>query len=178
METMWPTARRKLSSTGLRFLLRIITILPTACTLVRMDGYIGAPGTPPEQRVSMRGTIWRYHPQRKTFEALTYGCTNPWGHDWNEHGELFFINTVNGQLWHDFAGAHFVRPHTIDPNPRVYDLIDQHADHWHFDTAQGWAKGRDGKADAYGGGHAHIGMMIYQGDNWPADYRGRLYTLN
>ncbi|HEV8544463.1 MAG TPA: PVC-type heme-binding CxxCH protein, partial [Verrucomicrobiae bacterium] len=141
-------------------------------------GEIGAPGTPPEKRVSMRGTIWRYHPVRKTFEALTYGCTNPWGHDWDEYGELFFINTVNGQLWHDFAGAHFVRPHTIDPNPRVYDLIDQHADHWHFDTAQGWAKGRDGKANTYGGGHAHIGMMIYQGDNWPGEYRGGLFTLN
>src|SRR5439155_11255936 len=24
----------------------------------------------------------------------------------------------------------------------------------------------------------HIGMMIYQGDNWPVEYRGRLFTLN
>src|SRR6185295_6986705 len=126
----------------------------------------------------MRGTIWRYHPQRKVVEALSSGTTNPWGHDWNEHGELFFINTVNGQLWHEFAGAHFVRPHTIDPNPRAYALIDQHADHWHFDTAEGWSKSRGGKADALGGGHAHVGMMIYLGDNWPAEYRGRLFTLN
>ena len=29
-------------------------------------------------------------------------------------------------------------PHTIDPNPRVYALIDQHADHWHFDTGKVW----------------------------------------
>ncbi|PYM11215.1 MAG: hypothetical protein DME18_14565 [Verrucomicrobia bacterium] len=33
-------------------------------------------------------------------------------------------------------------------------------------------------ANDLGGGHAHIGMMIYQGDNWPAEYRGRLFTLN
>jgi len=26
--------------------------------------------------------------------------------------------------------------------------------------------------------HAHIGMMIYQADNWPAEYRGHLFTLN
>ena len=141
-------------------------------------GEIGPPGTPADQRIPMRGTIWRYHPVRKVFEALTCGTTNPWGHDWNEHGELFFINTVNGQLWHDFAGAHFVRPHTIDPNPRAYALIDQHADHWHFDTGAGWAKSRDGKADALGGGHAHVGMMIYLGDNWPAEYRGHLLTIN
>jgi len=120
----------------------------------------------------------RYHPKRQVVEALSSGTTNPWGHDWNEHGELFFINTVNGHLWHQFAGAHFVRPHTLDHNAHAYELIDQHADHWHFNTTNGWAKSRDGAAKRYGGGHAHIGMMIYQGDNWPAEYRGKLYTLN
>src|SRR2546425_4395797 len=141
-------------------------------------GEMGVPGTPPEQRIPLRGTMWRYHPKRKVVEAISSGTTNPWGHDWNEHGELFFINTVNGHLWHEFPGAHFVRPHTFDPNPRVYGLIDMHADHWHFDTANGWQKSRDGAANDLGGGHAHIGMMIYQGDNWPAEYRGRLFTLN
>src|SRR6266480_1475210 len=141
-------------------------------------GEMGVPGTPSEQRIPMRGTIWRFHPQRKVVEALSSGTTNPWGHDWNEHGELFFINTVNGHLWHEFAGAHFDRPHTIDPNPRTYALIDQHADHWHFDTAGGWQKSRAGAANDLGGGHAHIGMMIYQGDNWPAEYRDHLFTLN
>ena len=141
-------------------------------------GEIGAPGTPKGSRIPLRGTMWRYHPVRKVFEALSSGCTNPWGHDWDAHGELFFINTVNGHLWHHITGAHYVRPHTIDPNPRTYALIDQHADHWHFDTASDWTKSRDGAADALGGGHAHIGMMIYQGDNWPAEYRGRLFTLN
>src|SRR5437588_4047450 len=141
-------------------------------------GEIGVPSTPEEKRIPLRGTVWRYDPKRRVVEALSCGTTNPWGHDWNEHGELFFINTVNGHLWHDFAGAHFDRPHTIDPNPRAYALIDQHADHWHFDTASGWQKSRDGAANDLGGGHAHIGMMIYQGDNWPAEYRGHLFTLN
>jgi putative membrane-bound dehydrogenase-like protein len=141
-------------------------------------GELGVPGTPAAERVPMRGTIWRYHLRRKVVEALSSGCTNPWGHDWNEHGELFFINTVNGQLWHGIAGAHFVRPHTIDPNPRVYATIDQHADHWHFDTGQGWSKQRDGLANNLGGGHAHVGAMIYLGDNWPARYRGHLFTFN
>jgi putative membrane-bound dehydrogenase-like protein len=141
-------------------------------------GEMGVPGTPAEQRIPLCGTMWRYHPQRKVVEALSSGTTNPWGHDWDEHGELFFINTVNGHLWHEFAGAHFTRPHTFDPNPRAYALIDQHADHGHFDTANGWQKSRDGAANDIGGGHAHIGMMIYQGDNWPAEFRGRLFTLN
>lgn len=141
-------------------------------------GELGAPGTPKDARVPLRGTMWRYHPERKVVEVLSSGTTNPWGHDWDAHGELFFINTVNGHLWHGIAGAHYTRPHTIDPNPYVYALIDMHADHWHFDTAQDWTKSRDGAANALGGGHAHGGMMIYQGDNWPGAYRDKLYTLN
>lgn len=141
-------------------------------------GEIGLPGTPGPERVPLRGTMWRYHPTRRIFEALSAGTTNPWGHDWDAHGELFFINTVNGHLWHGITGAHFVRSHTLDPNPHVYHLIDQHADHWHFDTAGSWTKSRDGAANDFGGGHAHIGMMIYQGDNWPDSYRGNLFTWN
>jgi putative membrane-bound dehydrogenase-like protein len=128
--------------------------------------------------IPVRGGMWRYHPRTRAFEAITCGNTNPWGHDWNEHGELFYTNTVNGHLWHAVAGAHFVRAHTLDPNPRAYSLIDQCADHWHFDTSQDWSKSRDGVANALGGGHSHIGAMVYLGDNWPAEFRGKLLTLN
>ncbi len=141
-------------------------------------GDVGAPGTPAAERIPLRGTMWRFHPKTHVFEALSSGTTNPWGHDWNEMGELFFINTVNGHLWHGITGAHYVRPHTIDPNPHAYAQIDQHADHWHFDTAQDWTKSRNGAANALGGGHAHIGMMFYLGDNWPAEYHDHLFTWN
>ncbi|MEO6740588.1 MAG: PVC-type heme-binding CxxCH protein, partial [Chthoniobacteraceae bacterium] len=141
-------------------------------------GDVGAPGTPAAERIPLRGTMWRFHPKTHVFEALSSGTTNPWGHDWNEMGELFFTNTVNGHLWHGITGAHYVRPHTIDPNPHAYAQIDQHADHWHFDTAQDWTKSRNGAANALGGGHAHIGMMFYLGDNWPAEYRDHLFTWN
>jgi putative membrane-bound dehydrogenase-like protein len=163
-------------------------------------GLVGAPGAPNEQpkeprapfadgilrypvneeRVPIAGGIWRYHPTRKVFEVLCHGTTNPWGSDWNEEGEMFFVNTVNGHLWHMIPGAHYTRPHTIDPNPNVYELIDQHADHYHFDTGKGWQASREGAngADALGGGHAHCGAMIYLGDNWPKEYRGKLMTLN
>ena len=141
-------------------------------------GELGQPDTPAEQRVPLRGGLWRFHPQQKIVEALCHGTTNPWGHDWDEHGEGFFINTVNGHLWHLIPGAHFMRPHTLDPNPHSYALIDQHADHWHFDTGKGWAASRDGAANDLGGGHAHCGAMIYLGDNWPDEYRGKLFTFN
>jgi putative membrane-bound dehydrogenase-like protein len=141
--------------------------------------HVGPPGTPAALRVPVRGGIWRYDARHGRFEALSHGTTNPWGHDWNALGELFFINTVNGHLWHMIPGAHFVRPHTIDPNRRAYAQIDQHADHWHFDHSRELVLGAPGATDsAHGGGHAHSGAAIYLGDQWPAEYRGALFTLN
>jgi len=139
---------------------------------------IGVPGTPDQNRLALEGGMWRYHPKNKRVEVLTTGTTNPWGHDWNSLGEAFFVNTVNGHLWHLIPGAHFTRPFVLDPNRRTYELIDFHADHWHFDTGQSWTKSRDGTANSYGGGHAHSGTMVYQADNWPENYRDRLFTLN
>jgi putative membrane-bound dehydrogenase-like protein len=142
--------------------------------------YVGVPGTPEARRVPIHGGLWRFHPGRKTFEVLAHGTTNPWGHDWNDLGELFYINTVNGHLWHAVAGMHFARPHTIDPNPRVYTPIDQHADHYHWDNSRDWTDSRSGAGehDRRGGGHAHVGAMIYLADHWPASYRDKLFTLN
>jgi putative membrane-bound dehydrogenase-like protein len=141
-------------------------------------GEVGAPGTPPERRVPVRGGVWRYHTERRVFEALCHGTTNPWGHDWDDLGELFFVNTVNGHLWHGIPGAHYARPHTQDPNPHAYVAVDQHADHYHFDTGKSWTASRDGAANALGGGHAHSGAMFYLADQWPEAYRGLLFTLN
>ena len=153
---------------------------------ISSTAHIGRPGTPADQRLLMAGGIWRYHPDRHVVEVVAQGTTNPWGLDWNEVGEPFFINTVIGHLWHASPGAHFRRMYGDDPDPHSYGLIEQHADHFHFDTGAGWTKSRaafDGSSfaagsDNLGGGHAHAGLMIYQADNWPAQYRGRLFTLN
>ena len=141
-------------------------------------GRIGVPGTPEDGRIPLEGGIWRYHPERKVFEVISHGTTNPWGHDWDRHGELFFINTVNGHLWHGIPGAHFKESFGADPNPLIYDRLDMHADHWHFDTTGKWSDSRNGAADQFGGGHAHVGMMIYQGNSWPTQFHNRLFTLN
>jgi putative heme-binding domain-containing protein len=63
-------------------------------------------------------------------------------------------------------------------NPLVYEKLDTIADHYHYDRSGSWTESRDGKANSLGGGHAHIGMMIYQGDQWPEQYRNKLFTLN
>lgn len=141
-------------------------------------GNVGKPGTPDDQRVPIVGGMWRYHPERQTFEVLCHGTVNPWGHDWDRHGELFYINVVIGHLWHATPGSHFKESWGESINPFVYQRMDTIADHYHFDVGQNWMESRDGKANDYGGGHAHSGMIIYQGQQWPQQYQDQLFTLN
>jgi len=143
---------------------------------------VGRPGCAPAERVPMACGVWRYHPTLEKFEAFCHGTTNPWGMDWDENGELFFINTVIGHLWHALPGAHLQRMFGDDLDPDVYALIPQVADHFHWDTREQWHDirklGVTPTTDEAGGGHAHCGLLFYQGDNWPKEYLGSLFTLN
>src|SRR5919107_5642265 len=101
---------------------------------------VGAPSTPDERRTPINCGVWRFHPTRKVFEAVAHGTTNPWGMDWNDMGEAFFINTVIGHLWHVIPGAHYQRMYGQDPGaPNLYGLIPQTADHFHWDTREEWS---------------------------------------
>ena len=143
---------------------------------------IGAPGTPEERRTRLNCAIWRYHPTKCTFEVVAHGGTNSWGHDWNQDGELFMINTVIGHLWHVIPGAYYRRMFGTHLNPHVYEVIEQTADHFHWDTgSEKWSDIRSGisnKTLELGGGHAHVGMLIYQGGTWPKEYHGAMLTCN
>ena len=142
-------------------------------------GEIGRPGAEPHTRVPLRGGIWRYHPERKVFEAICHGTTNPWGLDWDDLGNGFFTNTVNGHLWRVLPGAHYARSHTVEPHPWIVEPLGSHADHDHFDSGRHWTESRDGRADAHGGGHAHTGCVVVPDEpGWPEALRGRLLTLN
>lgn len=147
------------------------------------NSLVGAPGTPEAGRTRLNTAIWRLHPVTRRFEVVCHGGTNPWGFDWNDHGALFFTNTVIGHLWHAIPGAYYRRMFGSHLNPYVYEIIEQTADHFHWDTgAEKWSDLRDkpmsSKTDALGGGHAHVGGMIYLGDNWPAPYRDQIFTCN
>ncbi len=142
---------------------------------------VGIPGTPEGQRTTVNVGIWRFSPSRQVFENVAIGTTNPWGMDWNSHGEMFFINTVIGHLWHVIPGAHYRRMSGGDLDPRIYDIIEQHADHVHWATGEVWTDVRKGVTEATlhaGGGHAHTGLLIYQGGEWPESWNGKLLTIN
>lgn len=143
---------------------------------------VGAPETAPEHRTQVDCGVWRYHPTRKSFEVVCSGTTNPWGMDWDDHGQMFFINTVIGHLWHVIPGAYYQRMFGEHFDSHVYQLLPQTADHYHWDTKEAWHDikklGVTATTDEAGGGHAHCGMMIYLGDNWPAKYRNQLLACN
>ncbi len=151
---------------------------------ISSPGRVGRPGAPEAKRTRINGGIWRYHPTEHRFEVVGEGTTNPWGLDWNAEGEGFFTNTVIGHLWHLTPGAHYRRMHGEDTNPFAFQFMDQCADHYHWDTGANWTKSRAIEnqvaptSDTLGGGHAHCGCVIYQGDQFPAAYRGKLLTLN
>ena len=142
---------------------------------------VGVPGTSSDRREKLNCSIWRYHPVTRRFEVVCRGTTNSWGSDWDDFGELFFINTVIGHLWHAVPGAHFKRMYGEDFRPHLYELLDQTADHVHWASGEPWHAAKKGLSNATsgaGGGHAHTGMMIYLGGNWPAEYRNDVFTVN
>ena len=147
------------------------------CQGIQGQSVVGVPGE--EHRTPINCGIWRYHPVRKTFEVVAHGTTNPWGLDFNEHGEGFFANCVIGHLWHLIPGAHYKRMYGQDFNPHAYELLSECSDHLHWGGGK-WtdSRGGEGKHSEAGGGHAHVGAMVYLGDNWPDKYRGTLFTCN
>ena len=149
---------------------------------IQATSFVGPPEATDSQRTALNCCMWRFHPMTREFEVVCEGTTNPWGHDWDEHGELFMINTVIGHLWHVVPGARFRRMYGSHFNPYTYETIEQTADHFHFSGKENWndvkKHGLSDETDRLGGGHAHCGMMIYQGDNWPDEYRGQLFTAN
>jgi len=144
---------------------------------------VGVPGAAPAQRVSFNCALWRYHPTRRVVEVVSHGGTNPWGLDWDQHGQMFYTNTVIGHLWHVIPGAYYRRMFGTHLNPHVYEVIEQAADHYHWNVgAEKWSDVKKGPlsalTDQKGGGHVHVGCLIYQGGTWPARYHNALLTCN
>jgi putative heme-binding domain-containing protein len=145
------------------------------------ESLVGKPGTPDSQRTRVGPGIWRYHPERRLLEAVAQGAVNPWGLDFDDHGEAFFVGCVIEHLWHLVPGAHHQRTHDKagDRRPFTYELIPAASDHLHWGGGD-WQSSRGGAGvhSEAGGGHAHAGGMIYLGDNWPDSYRNSIFMCN
>ena len=153
------------------------------CNGIQARSWIGSPGTPQEQRTYMDCGVWRYHPTKNTFEVYATGTTNPFGLDWDEYGEMFITNCVIDHLWHVVPGGRYQRMYSDDPHPYTYELMGPASDHKHWGGGE-WTTSRAENGEVKeihsvaGGGHAHSGCCIYQGTNFPEEYRGSIFMSN
>ncbi len=104
------------------------------------------------------GGVWRYHPTKDRFEIVAHGFSNPWGLDFDDHGEMFITACVIPHLWHVIPGGIYHRQGGQHINPHVYADIRTIADHRHRS--------------------AHGGARIYLADEFPAAYRNRILMAN
>lgn len=146
------------------------------CHGVFTQSNIGKPGTDDPARTRLNAGIWRYHPLKHQFEVFAEGTSNPWGVDFNQYGHIIIEACVIPHLWHMIQGGHFQRQAGQHFNPNLYDDIKTIADHVHYASKTPHAG--NGRSDAAGGGHAHAGLMVYQGGSWPEQYRGQAFMNN
>lgn len=147
------------------------------CHGVFTHSKVGKPGMTEAERIPLNAGIWRYHPQKKIFEVFAHGTSNPWGIDFNDQGQAFVTACVIPHLFHIIQGGRYHRQAGSHFDPHTYDDIKTCADHLHY-TGDQWANSRDGSSSSFGGGHAHCGLSIYMGDNFPDMFRGRLFFNN
>jgi len=103
--------------------------------------------------------VWRYHPVTKKFELFCEGGGNAWGLDFDSKGRLLYSTNYGGYvLVHGVQGGYYVKSfakHGGLHNPFTYGYF-EHAPHRNFH-----------------GGHVTVGGLVYQGDSFPAEMRGK-----
>jgi putative membrane-bound dehydrogenase-like protein len=115
--------------------------------------------------VQMDAALARLHPVTKKFEVFADGTSNPWGVDWNERGDAFVSACVIQHLFHMAPGGQYNRQGGTWANPYGYvgDLP---------------SKGLPAIVDFRHYRAAHAGLCVYQGDQYPAEWRGLVMLGN
>ncbi|MBT5706454.1 MAG: hypothetical protein HOI66_09045 [Verrucomicrobia bacterium] len=164
------------------------------CHGVFCPSHVGKPGTPMNERQRVDAAVWRYHPISRSFEVFAEGTSNPWGVDFDAYGQCIIEACVIPHLWHMIQGGRYQRqggrhyainheerarvqsfiPDGAPPyiNPFVYDDLKSIGDHLHWKGDSG-PHAANNRSDAEGGGHAHAGLMLYQGGAWPKEWSNR-----
>jgi glucose/arabinose dehydrogenase len=127
------------------------------CQGVFTRSNVGKPGAPNAERQSLDGGIWRFHPTKQRFEIFAHGLSNPWGLDFDDHGQAFATACVIPHLWHIVQGGYYQRQAGGHPD-HVYEDLKTIRDHTHAS--------------------AHGGARVYLADAFPNPYRGRLFMCN
>jgi len=146
------------------------------CHGVFTHSRVGKPRSPDAERVPIDAGVWRYHPQRREFEVFAWGTSNPWGVEFDAHGQCFVTACVIPHLYHLAQGGRYLRQAGSHFDPYVFEDIGTIADHRHYLGDD--PHGGNLRSNAAGGGHAHCGALLYQADALPPEWRGRILMNN
>jgi len=117
------------------------------------------PARPDDSLIEFQQGVWRYHPLTRRFELFCEGGGNSWGLDFDRDGHLFYSTNVGGHvLLHGVQGGYYWKSfgkHGNLHNPYAYGYF-EHALHQNFK-----------------GGHVTVGGLVYQGNAYPAEFRGK-----
>lgn len=128
------------------------------CHGVFTQSRVGKPGDPDSRRQFIDGGIWRFHPITKKYEVFARGLSNPWGFDFDKHGQGFATCCVIPHLFHVVQGGVYTKQSRPHINPHIYDDIKTIRDHTHLS--------------------AHGGARFYLADAFPEEYHDRLFMCN
>jgi putative membrane-bound dehydrogenase-like protein len=109
--------------------------------------------------VEVTAAVARYQPQTKKFEVFADGTSNPWGVDFDRYGNAFVSACVIDHLFHMAPGGIYARQGGVPANPYAYELLPSIVDHKHHMAA-------------------YCGICIYQGNQFPEEYRGHVFMGN
>jgi len=146
------------------------------CHGVFTHSRVGAPGTPDSERTPIDAGVWRFDPRTRRFEVFAWGTSNPWGVDFDQHGQCLITACVIPHLWHMVQGGRYQRQGGSHFDAYAYDEIETIADHRHYLGAD--PHGGNLRSNSAGGGHAHCGALVALGSAFPPAWRGNVLMGN
>ncbi|HWY88028.1 MAG TPA: PVC-type heme-binding CxxCH protein, partial [Gemmataceae bacterium] len=108
--------------------------------------------------VKLDAAVWNYDVATKKFGIFAEGTSNPWGMDFDRHGDCFLACCVIPHLFHMVPGGNYIRQGGTSFNPYAFGQLKEICDHIHHKES-GWA---------------HAGLIILEGETIPQDLRGSL----
>ncbi len=111
------------------------------------------PNNPNAEPVVLTAGVARLDPKTRKFEVFAEGTSNPWGVDFDAKGNAFVSACVIDHLFHLAPGGIYNRQGGQPPFHYAYGELPSIVDHKHHMAA-------------------YAGINIYQGSQWPAEWKG------
>ena len=108
--------------------------------------------------IKLDAAVWTYDVATKKFGIFAEGTSNPWGMDFDRHGDCFLACCVIPHLFHMVPGGNYIRQGGTSFNPYAFGQLKEICDHIHHKES-GWA---------------HAGLIVLEGETIPQDLRGSL----